>query len=408
MPVYFATRCMKFTFREFSGEMPPSLPRSSEPEGALVSVLTHFFERGHWGSPVGRGVEGQSLTAEDQLFILIQAGLLLTATRGLGAPEAQVCYERAEPLCHSLNRPLLLHLALTGQWRYSFMTDKLTTAMQIARRVYSLAQEQNDSALIIGACRALAFTLYFLGDFETARQYATRGVQIWHSGGVRSPVEELNEPAVSCLIFQAISAWHFGEIASCQATMAEAILLAKELNDMHGLAVALIFSGILAHLARNPAEVERLASDVIEMSTRQNFAMWLAGGTVLRGWARSAFGNTAEGISWIEDGVEDLRETGSILMVPYCLSLKAEALHLADRTPDALEVIKEAEALVERSEERWWCAELHRLRGVFLTAMGADKTQTEALFREAIRIAKEQKSISLAKRAEASYAEYRG
>ena len=58
--------------------------------------------------------------------------------------------------------------------------------MQIAKRVYSLAEEQNDSALMIGAYRALAGTLYFLGDFETARQYATRGVQIWRSGGVQS------------------------------------------------------------------------------------------------------------------------------------------------------------------------------------------------------------------------------
>ena len=50
--------------------------------------------------------------------------------------------------------------------------------------------------------------------------------------------------------------------------------------------------------------------------------------------------------------------------------LKAEALHLADRTSEALEAIREAEALVERSGERKWCAELHRLRGVFLTAIG--------------------------------------
>ena len=84
------------------------------------------------------------------------------------------------------------------------------------------------------------------------------------------------------------------------------------------------------------------------------------------------------------------------------LALKAEALHLADRTSEALEAISEAEALVERSEERWWCAELHRLRGVFLAAMGAEETQIEASFCAAIRIAKEQKSISLAKRAEAS------
>jgi hypothetical protein len=61
--------------------------------GALLSVLMHFFEGGRWGSPVQTGVEGQSLTAEDQLFVLIQAGLLLTTTRGLGAPEARICYE---------------------------------------------------------------------------------------------------------------------------------------------------------------------------------------------------------------------------------------------------------------------------------------------------------------------------
>jgi hypothetical protein len=96
-----------------------------------------------------------------------------------------------------------------------------------------------------------------------------------------------------------------------------------------------------------------------------------------------------------------------MLPLPYYLGLKAEALHLASRTPEALEAIKEAEALAERSEERWWCAEQHRLRGVFLTAIGADETQIEASFCAAIRIAKEQKSISLEKRAEATFAEYR-
>jgi hypothetical protein len=93
--------------------------------------------------------------------------------------------------------------------------------------------------------------------------------------------------------------------------------------------------------------------------------------------------------------------------MPYLQALKAEALHLSDRTPEALEAIEEAEALVERSEERWCCAELYRLRGVFLAAMGADEAQIQASFRAAIRIAKEQKSLSLEKRAEATDAEYR-
>jgi predicted ATPase len=375
--------------------------------GSLLSVLVHFFEHGRWGSLVQRGAEGQNLTAEDQLFILTQAGLYLTATRGLAAPEARICYERAEPLCHSLDRPLLLYSALIGQWRYSSQTDKLTAAFQLAKRIYALAQKQNEPAIMIGAYRALAITLYYSGNFEAAREYARRGVQIWHSGDVESPVEEVHAPVVICMCFEALSQWHLGETASCHATMAEAISLAKELHDTHALAQALYLSVMLGCYERNASEVERLTSDLIELSTRQNFAFYLPVGEILRGWVRSASGSTAEGVAWIEDGIRRNRTIGSMLTLPYWLALKAEALHLADRTSEALEAVREAEALVERSEERWWSAELHRLRGVFLTTIGADEAQIEAAFCAAIRTAKEQRSISLMNRAEATYTEYR-
>ena len=128
----------------------------------------------------------------------------------------------------------------------------------------------------------------------------------------------------------------------------------------------------------------------------------LAGAKVFRGWARSVSGDTAEGIVWIEN----MRAAGWVLCLPYALSIKAEVLHLADRASEALEILREAEALAETREERWWWAELHRLRGV-LTAIGAEETEIEASFCEAISNAKQQKSISLEKRAEGTYAEYR-
>jgi predicted ATPase len=296
---------------------------------------------------------------------------------------------------------------LMGQWYYSLMTDKLSATLQIAKRVYSLAQRQNDARILLGGCYALTVSFYYSGDFETARQYAMRGVQIWRSESVQSPVQELIAPAVACLVWIALSEWHSGEIASYQTTMAEAIGLARKLNDMASLGLALYWAGLLAHFDGNPAEVERLASDLIELSTYQTFASWLPGGVVLRGWARSASGKLAEGILCIEDGIRDYQATGAVLRLPYFLALKAEALHLANRSSEALEAIKVAEALAERSEGRWWCAEMHRLRGVFLTAIGADDTEIEASFCEAIRTAREQKSISLAARAEATYAAYR-
>src|SRR5262249_44353146 len=143
------------------------------------------------------------------------------------------------------------------------------------------------------------------------------------------------------------------------------------------------------------------------LRTCQNFAHWLAVGVILRGWARSALGNATEGISWIEDGLRDYWSSGAIRSLPYFLSLKAEALHLANRTQEALVAIKEADALIEKYEDHNARSRLCRLRGVFLAAIDADETEIEASFCEAIRFGREQKSISLEKRAAATYAEYR-
>ena len=375
--------------------------------GALLSVLVHFFEHGRWGSHMEMGAEGQRLTPEDQLLILIQAGQYLTATRGFAAPEARVCYDRAESLCHLLNRPRLLYVALMGQWRRSNTTEKSSAALQIAQRIYSLAQQQDEPALMIGAHCALAVTHYFSGNFETCGQYAIRGVEIWRSRGVQFPVEEVDEPGLTCLCFEALFKWHIGEIVSSQVTIEEAISLEKELNDLHGLASALNYATVLAYCERNPVEVERLAADVIELSTRENFAHWLAIGAIHRGWARSASGSATEGISWIEQGIEEYRAPGSTLGLPYFLALKAEALFAANRSSEALAAVEEAEAIAQKCEARSWSAELHRLRAVFLTALGAEETQVEASFCEAINTAKKQKSVSLEKRAEGTYAEYR-
>jgi hypothetical protein len=292
--------------------------------GALLSVLAHFFEYGRWGSFVETAVEEQSLTPEDRLFILMQAGQYLTAMRGMAAPEARICYERAEPLCHLLGRPLLLYLALTGQWRYSFHTDKISAALQIAERIFSLAHERNDAALEIGAYRALASTHYFLGNFEASRRYAMHAVEIWRSGRVQAYPEEYYTPAVGCLVYVAMSQWHLGEIGSAQLAMVEAISLAKELNDMNALAYAFSWAAGLAVCQRNFAEVDRLASDLIQLSMRYSFVHWLAAASSYHGWVRCVSGNTAEGLPWIQRGVDDYRAIGAVLGMPSILVRKAE------------------------------------------------------------------------------------
>src|SRR5258708_20769061 len=100
--------------------------------------------------------------------------------------------------------------------------------------------------------------------------------------------------------------------------------------------MALGWAANLGCAERNHAEVDRLASDMIDLSTRHNFALGLALGAIYRGWARSGSGNTAEGIPWIEQGIRDLRATGTVLDLSGKLARKAEALQLADRTSEAL------------------------------------------------------------------------
>ena len=76
-----------------------------------------------------------------------------------------------------------------------------------------------------------------------------------------------------------------GEITLCHATLAEAVSLAKELNNMPALANAVFNSGILSHFERNVLDAARFASDVIELLTRYGFAFWMTIGSILLGWA---------------------------------------------------------------------------------------------------------------------------
>ncbi|HEU4678207.1 MAG TPA: hypothetical protein VFS35_01720, partial [Terrimicrobiaceae bacterium] len=298
-------------------------------------------------------------------------------------------------------------VALIGQWRHSLVTGKLSTTLRIAERIFALAQEQKGSAPLVKACMALAATHYYLGSFQEARRAALRGIEILHAGGdLQAQAEELDEPAIACLCHEALCAWHFGE-PSCHAPIDEAIALATKIGDTHGLAVALYFGMILGHFERDPAEVESKAADLVELSTRQGFVHFLPLATILLGWARGISGQTAQAISWIEDGMEKLRASGGVLCWPYFLALKAEPLHLAGRTTEALEVITQAEAIAEQSGELWWSADLQRLRGVFLAALGAEDARIASSFRDAMRTARDQKSISLERRAEQAYADYR-
>jgi predicted ATPase len=87
-----------------------------------------------------------------------------------------------------------------------------------------------------------------------------------------------------------------------------------------------------------------------------------------------------------------------------CTVLADVADHLG-RTADGLQALAEAHALVEQHEERWWEAEVCRLRGVLLLRQpGASQAEAEAWVQRALDVARRQEAKSLELRAAMSLA----
>jgi predicted ATPase len=126
----------------------------------------------------------------------------------------------------------------------------------------------------------------------------------------------------------------------------------------------------------------------------------LAFGTILRGWALTAQGEGANGIAQIHQGLAAYRDTGSEVHRPYFLSMMAEAYGNEGQPEKGLTVIVEAMAIVEKTGERHWVAELYRSKGeLLLMNQGQKMGEAEECFRKALDAARSQCAKSLELRA---------
>ena len=112
-----------------------------------------------------------------------------------------------------------------------------------------------------------------------------------------------------------------------------------------------------------------------------------------------------QGLAQVRQGIAAWRATGAALVVPYFCTLLAEvSVHLG-HTEDGLQALAEAHTLVEQHEERWWEAEVYRLRGVLLLRQpGTQQAEAEAWLQRALDVARRQQAKSLELRAAMSLA----
>ena len=116
----------------------------------------------------------------------------------------------------------------------------------------------------------------------------------------------------------------------------------------------------------------------------------------MRGWALVTEGQAEEGIKQISQGLERYRATGAGFQLPHLLTPLIEAYNKIEQPEEGLTALAEAQALVEKTGERYYEAELERLKGELLLAQSPDDpAEAEACFHNALEIARRQQAKSL-------------
>jgi len=151
--------------------------------------------------------------------------------------------------------------------------------------------------------------------------------------------------------------------------------------------------------------VQEQAEAAVTLSTEQGFLLWEAGGMSIRGWALAMQGHGEAGMAQVRQGLAAWRATGAAHAVPYMCTLLAEVCDYLGHTEDGLQALAEAHTLIEQHEDRWWEAEVSRLRGVILLRQpGTPQAEVEAWLQRALDVARRQQAKSLELRAAMSLA----
>jgi predicted ATPase len=334
---------------------------------------------------------------QQELAVLASLGPALIVTKGQASPEVEQVYARARELCMSVGETPQLSSVLLGLWVFYLVRAELQTARELSEQLLTLAQRQHDTAMHLQAHRALGAPLLCLGDLTLARGHFEQGIALYDSEAHRSLVSRYDaDPGVVCLSWTAQVLWLLGYPDQASDRRCEALRLAQELSHPYSLAFALGFAAQLHQCRQEWQASQGQAEAVIALSTAHGFSSWVAVGTIVQGWALVEQGQRVEGITQIRQGLTAFQATGAKLYLPYYAALLAEAYGKAGQIEEGLAMLTEALVLVDKTEERWYTAEIHRLKGVLLLAQSPDnQTRAEACLHQALSIARRQEAKSL-------------
>jgi class 3 adenylate cyclase/predicted ATPase len=313
-------------------------------------------------------------------------GGVLIAAQGFAAPEAGRAWARARELCREVRDSPQIVKVLYGQYVFHLVRGDLGTSLAVAEEMHRLAEERGDVVLRLMGHRTVGVALVSVGELVRGHEHLERVLALYdpkQHGGLA--VQHTFDPKVASLSYLSWTLLALGYPDQAVRCGGEAVSHARDLRHPSSLAQGLFFLGVLRQLLGDRRGTLDQAEVLVELATEQRFPFWLAGAQVLEGWALATEGRTEEGLARMRKGLAAYMATGARYFLPYLGALTVEAQRAGSVAESDL---AEALSWAERTGERWFEPELHRLRGELLSHdRGTDEAETS--FLHAIAVARQ-------------------
>jgi adenylate cyclase len=338
-----------------------------------------------------------------ELALLCELGTPLVTTKGSGSPELGRAMGRALELVQRLGETDETALVRTAHLAYYLARADHHTALRLARQRADAAERCGDRQAFPIDRLHLSLPLFLVGDFEAARAHARVAVASYdRERDFPLAVIHGQDLGQFSLHHLAYCLWCLGFPDRALELSREAVALAQSLDHPYSRASALTLAGCLRAWSRcTPEEAIASAEAAIEVTRRYGFVFYDTYARGVRGWGIVCQGAIDKGETELRRGLAAWVANGNEWHKGEWLSWLAEACVKMGRTDEALDLLVEALAFVERTDERYYEAEIRRLYGEVLLQQG-NEAEAKASYRAAIEVARQQQARSWELRATTS------
>lgn len=297
----------------------------------------------------------------------IRSALLapLISQHGWSAAQVETNLRRIRRLADNPRKPDRQFDALRGLFNVHLLRGELRKAeLTAARLVDQAARDQERTGSpdsLVEALRTRGVVAFFQGDFERSGRDLAEVLRLYQPQRHRAHAFlHGTEPATICHCYLAWTAALGGDPSAAGEHSAAALEAARAADHPFSRAYALCFAASAAYDCRQFAEAGALAREADTLAEDYGFPYWTAWAQMLKGAAEVLVSCNHAGVATFEAGERAYRATGSRLILPYILGLRAD---LYDRLGDVAKARKAALAAVEEmngSGARFYSASVHR------------------------------------------------